>query len=714
MSRLKIILALMLILVVLLFFGYGGGEYLTFSAIKSAQQTLLGFVEDAPALSFLGFALIYIIVTALSLPGAAVLTLLAGGLFGLWQGLILVSFAASIGATLAMLAARFLFRDLIAAKFSEAMALVNAGMKADGARYLLTLRLVPAVPFFVINLVMGLTNLSVRQFYWVSQLGMLPGTLIFVNAGKQLADLQSPAGILSPELLASLVLLALLPWLMKAVMHRVELWRRYRSFPKPKVFDRDLIVIGAGSGGLVSALIGSLVEAKVTLIEASEMGGDCLNTGCVPSKAFIRSASVAAGLRHSANLGVTAGDLKIDFPVIMKRVQAVIDSIKPNDSPERYREFGVDVRLGKGVLRSPYEVEINGERLTSRSIIVATGAAPVMPNIEGLDRNRCYTSETIWQLEALPKRLAVIGGGPIGLELAQSFARLGCAVTVVEMMPRIMMKEDAEVSELMAGVLSNEGVRLLVNNRLASASSGETLMLRVEAVTGSESSTDVECDAVLFAAGRKPRVDGFGLEALNLDLTENGQIQVNEYLQTNYPNIFAVGDVAGRYQFTHTASHMAWYAAVNALFGTFKKFKVDYRVIPWCTFTSPEVARVGLSESEAEAAGIAFECARFEVAELDRAKTEALPAGFVKVLTKPGSDRILGVTIVSAHAGESIAEFVLAMKYGLGLKKIMGTIHIYPTWTEMNKFVAGVWQKAHKPNWALPWLARYHRFRRGG
>ena len=276
------------------------------------------------------------------------------------------------------------------------------------------------------------------------------------------------------------------------------------------------------------------------------------------------------------------------------------------------------------------------------------------------------------------------------------------------------MKEDAEVSELMAGVLSNEGVRLLVNNRLASASSGETLMLRVEAVTGSESSTDVECDAVLFAAGRKPRVNGFGLEAMNIDLTENGQIQVNEYLQTNYPNIFAVGDVAGRYQFTHTASHMAWYAAVNALFGTFKKFKVDYRVIPWCTFTSPEVARVGLSESEAEAAGIAFECARFDVAELDRAKTEALPAGFVKVLTKPGSDRILGVTIVSAHAGESIAEFVLAMKYGLGLKKIMGTIHIYPTWTEMNKFVAGVWQKAHKPNWALPWLARYHRFRRGG
>ncbi len=714
MPRLKVMLVLTFILVVLLFFGFGGAEALTFSAIKSAQQTLLGVVADAPALSFLGFALIYILVTALSLPGAAVLTLLAGGLFGLWQGLILVSFAASIGATLAMLAARFLFRDLVATKFTAAMTLVNEGMRADGARYLLTLRLVPAVPFFVINLVMGLTNLSARRFYWVSQLGMLPGTLIFVNAGNQLADLQSPAGILSPELLGSLVLLALLPWLMKAVMHRVEQWRLYRSYQKPKVFERDLIVIGAGSGGLVSALIGALVEAKVTLIEAGEMGGDCLNTGCVPSKAFIRSAGMAAALRHSADLGVSVGDPKIDFPVIMNRVQAVIDSIKPNDSPERYREFGVDVRLGKAVLRSPYEVEVNGERLTARSIIVASGAAPMMPKIEGLDPSRCYTSETIWQLEVLPKRLAVIGGGPIGLELAQSFARLGSSVTVIEMMPSIMMKEDAEVSALMADVLTTEGVRLLVNNRLASATSGETVSLRIAQVQDAESITDIECDAVLFAAGRKPRVDGFGLEALNIDLTENGQIQVNDYLQTNYPNIFAVGDVAGRYQFTHTASHMAWYAAVNALFGTFKKFKVDYRVIPWCTFTSPEVARVGLSESEAMAAGVAFECTRFDVAELDRAKTEALPAGFVKVLTKPGSDRILGVTIVSAHAGESIAEFVLAMKYGLGLKKIMGTIHIYPTWTEMNKFVAGVWQKAHKPNWALPLLARYHRFRRGG
>ena len=415
MTLLKVVLGLCLVIVLLLFFGLGGSAYLTFDAIKGAQQSLQALVTDAPVLSLFGFALLYIVVTALSLPGAALLTLLAGGLFGLWQGLILVSFAASIGATLAMLAARFLFRDLIAAKFKDAMNLVNQGMKADGARYLLTLRLVPAVPFFVINLVMGLTAISARRFYWVSQLGMLPGTFIYVNAGKQLSDLQSLAGILSPELLVSLVLLALLPWLMKAITTRFAQWRLYRPFTKPKVFDRDLIVVGAGSGGLVAALIGSLVEAKVTLIEANEMGGDFLNTGCVPSKALIRSASMAAAIGQGRALGVTASDPKIDFPVIMNRVQAVIDSIKPNDSPERYREFGVDVRQAKGILRSPYEVEVDGERLTARSIIIASGAAPFVPKIDGLDPSRCYTSETIWQLDDLPKRLAVIGGGrPFG------------------------------------------------------------------------------------------------------------------------------------------------------------------------------------------------------------------------------------------------------------------------------------------------------------
>ncbi len=713
MMILRISLAALLIASAVVFFYFDGSGYLSFAAVQSLQDVLLDRVESDPVGSALGFAGVYVVITALSLPGAAILTLLAGALFGLMEGLLIASFASTLGATFAMLAARFIFRDWVAVKFQDRLRRINDGMDKDGARYLFSLRLVPAVPFFLINLAMGLTRIRVSTFFWVSQLGMLPGTLIYVNAGVQIGGLESAAGILSIELIASLVLLALLPWLMKYGQARFALWRLLKPYPKPRKFDRDIIVIGAGSGGLVSALIGAVVEAKVTLIEAGEMGGDCLNTGCVPSKSLIRSARLAHDIDVGSELGIRTSGKQVDFDAVMTRVQSVVDEIRPNDSPERYREMGVDVRLGEGLVRSPYEVEINGERLTSRAIIVASGAYPIFPTIEGLDPSFCLTSETVWQLADLPKRLAMVGGGPIGVELAQSFARLGSEVTLIEMMPRLMMREDADVSSCIEETLVAEGVLLKTGHRLVSAISKEDVLLRVvDEDSGDEAA--VACDAVLFALGRKPRTEGFGLEDLGVARTATGHLDVNDYLQTNYPSIFAVGDVAGPYQFTHTASHMAWYAAVNALFGTFKRFKVDYRVIPWCTFSSPEVARVGLNELEATAAGLAFEVTRFEVAELDRAKADHARQGFVKVLTAPGSDKILGVTIVSEHAGETISEFVLAMKYNLGLKKIMGTIHIYPTWSEMNKFAAGVWRRANKPEKFMPLLAWYHRLRRGG
>ena len=713
MLILRFILAALLMVSVIGFFYFDGGDYLSFASVQSLQGVLLDQVAADPMLAALGFAAMYVMITALSLPGAAILTLLAGALFGLIEGLLLASFASTLGATLAMLAARFIFRDWVALKFQDRLRRINAGMDKDGARYLLSLRLVPAVPFFLINLAMGLTRIRVSTFFWVSQLGMLPGTLIYVNAGVQIGALESAAGILSIELISSLVLLALLPWLMKFGQARLKLWRQMKPYPRPKTFDRDLIVIGAGSGGLVTALIGAVVEAKVTLIEAGQMGGDCLNTGCVPSKSLIRSARLAHDIDAGVALGVRVSEKQVDFETVMSRVQGVIDEIRPNDSPERYREMGVDVRLGQGRVRSPYEVEVNGERLTTRAIIIASGAYPILPAIDGLDPSFCMTSETVWQLSDLPKRLAVVGGGPIGVELAQSFARLGSEVTLIEMMPRLMMREEIDVSDCIEETLAAEGVRLKTGHRVVSAASGEDVILRlVDEQNGDE--VLVPCDGVLFALGRKPRTTGFGLEDLGVALTASGHIEVNDYLQTNYPSLYAVGDVAGPYQFTHTASHMAWYAAVNALFGTFKRFKVDYRVVPWCTFSSPEVARVGLNETEANAAGLAFETTRFDVAELDRAKADDARQGFVKVLTVPGSDKILGVTIVSEHAGETISEFVLAMKYNLGLKKIMGTIHIYPTWSEMNKFAAGVWRRANKPERFMPLLAWYHRIRRGG
>ena len=712
----KIGLLLLLLVAAAIFFAAGGLEALSFESVKSGQKALQNWMQEEPLLGTLLFVGGYILLTALSLPGAAILTLLAGGLFGFWWGLIAVSFASTLGATLAMLFSRFLFRASIAKRFDSWVAVIDEGVTKDGARYLFSLRLVPAIPFFVINLVMGLTRMPATTFFWVSQLGMLPGTAIYVNAGVQLSDLSSPAGILSPALLASLLLLALLPWLMKALLNGLEARRQYRGYPKPKRFDRDLVVIGAGSGGLVTALIGATVKAEVTLIESNEMGGDCLNSGCVPSKALITSARLASEIDRSERLGISVDGKKVDFAKVMAGVDAAIETIRPNDSPERYRDLGVDVRLGHGRVKTPYEVEVNGEVLTTRSIVLATGAAPIIPDIDGLDSARCFSSETIWSLSELPPRLAVVGGGPIGVELAQSFSRLGSKVTLIEMMPRIMIREDGDVAEVMSEVMTSEGVELHLGHRLISAVTDTAVTLTiapVEMAADSEPHKTVVCDAVLFAAGRRPRVTGFGLEDLGIKLTERGQIAVDPYLRTNFTNIYAVGDVAGRYQLTHTASHMAWYAAVNALFGTFRRFKIDERVIPWCTFSSPEVARVGLNEAEAKEQGIAVEVTRFDIAELDRAIAERERRGFVKVLTKPGSDKILGVTIVSAHAGETIAEFVLAMKHGLGLRKILATIHIYPTWSEMNKFTAGAWQKARKPEWLMPWLTRYHRFRRG-
>jgi len=717
MRLIKPLVFLVLLGLIAGFFAMGGSDLMTFDAVKSAQYRVQASLQGEPIIGSLIFAGVYIGVTALSLPGAAVLTLLAGGIFGFWWGLVLVSFASTLGATLAMLFARFLLRDWIANRFKRWTDVIDEGVAQDGARYLFTLRLVPAVPFFVINLGMGLTQLPARTFFWVSQIGMLPGTAIFVNAGMQLASLESARGILSLELMVSLILLAILPWLMKAMAAGWARRRQYAQFRKPKKFDRDLVVIGAGSGGLVTALIAATVEAEVTLIEAGEMGGDCLNSGCVPSKALITSARLAAGIDQGKTLGITVKDKTIDFSAVMAGVAAAIETIRPNDSPERYRGLGVDVRLGKGMIRSPYEVEVNGETLTTRSIVVATGAEPVVPEVAGLDPSRCFSSETIWSLKELPGRLAVVGGGPIGVELAQAFARLGAKVTLIEMMPRLLLREDVEVSDLITQTLKNEGVEVHLGSQLAAAVSEDALTLDLESVSAEgngEPNQTVVCDAVLFAAGRRPRVTGFGLEDLGVEITDRGQVAVDSFLRTNFHNIYAVGDVAGKYQLTHAASHMAWYAAVNALFGTFKKFKIDERVIPWCTFASPEIARVGLNESEAIAQGIAYECTKFDVAELDRAIAERSRAGFVKVLTRSGSDKILGVTIVSEHAGEIIAEFVLAMKHGLGLRKILGTIHIYPTWSEMNKFTAGAWQKARKPEWLMPWLARLHRFRRGG
>ena len=714
----KIGLLVLIITLAAGFFYFDLNQLLTLQGLKSGLVEFEAWRRDSPILVGGAFLLLYVIVTALSLPGAVIMTLAAGALFGLLWGTLIVSFASSIGATLAFLVSRYLLQDMVQSRFGDRLKAFNEGIARDGAFYLFTLRLVPIFPFFLINLLMGLTAIRALTFYWVSQVGMFAGTLVYVNAGTQLGQLERLSGILSPSLLLSFVLLGVFPLIAKKIVDLVKARRVYAGFTKPKSFDRNLIVIGAGAGGLVSAYIAATVKAKVTLIEAHKMGGDCLNYGCVPSKALIKSAKVAHQMRHAENYGLNSGEPTFSFKKVMQRIHDVIAKIEPHDSVERYSKMGVDVVQGYAKLIDPWTVEIQlneggTRRLTARSIVLATGARPFVPDLPGLDEVGYVTSDTLWEtfakLDEPPKRLVLLGGGPIGCELAQSFARLGSTVTQVERSARIMGREDEEVSKLAQESLVQDGVIMLTSHRAVRCEKeGESKRLIVEH-DGQEST--IEFDALICAVGREARLDGYGLE--NLGIETKGTIVTNDYLETLYPNIFAAGDVAGPYQFTHVAAHQAWYAAVNALFGTFKKFRVDYRVIPWTTFVDPEVARVGLSEQDAKEKGIAYEMVRYELDDLDRAIADSAAKGFVKVLTVPGKDKILGVTIVGEHAGDLLAEFVLAMKHGLGLNKVLGTIHTYPTWAEANKYAAGEWKRAHAPQRILNWLEKYHAWRRG-
>ena len=716
----KILLLLVVLLGIVAFFAFGLDRYFSLAFLKESQASLAALREQQPLQLALGYFLVYVAVTALSLPGATIVTLAGGAIFGLGWGLLIVSFASSIGATLAFLTARFLLRDSVQARFGQRLAEMDQGIQKDGAFYLFTLRLIPVVPFFVINLLMGLTQMKAWTFYWVSQIGMLAGTAVYVNAGTQLGQLESLQGILSPGLLGSFVLLGLFPLIARRIVETVQKRKVYARWAsvRPAKFDRNLIVIGAGAGGLVSAYIAAAVKAKVTLVEAHKMGGDCLNYGCVPSKALIKSATLAHQMRHGANYGLSDTTPTFSFKTVMQRIHDVIAAIEPHDSVERYTGLGVEVLQGYARLVNPWTVEValNGggtQRLTARSIVIAAGARPFVPPLPGLDEVGYVTSDTMWdafaKLEEVPKRLVVLGGGPIGCELAQAFARLGSQVTQVEMAPRIMIREDAEVSALAKAALETDGVAVLTGHKALRCEvlDGERMLVVEHA--GAEKS--IPFDQLICAVGRVARLQGYGLEELGIPT--NKTVETNQYLQTIYPNIYAAGDVAGPYQFTHVAAHQAWYAAVNALFGDFRKFKADYSVIPWATFIAPEVARVGLNEQEARERNIPYEVIKYGIHDLDRAIADSEAHGFVKVLTVPDKDKILGVTIVGTHAGDLLAEYVLAMKHGLGLNKILGTIHTYPTLAEANKYAAGEWKRAHAPQKLLAWVEKFHTWRRG-
>ena len=692
------------------FFNYDLGQYLTLEYMKGQQAEFAAFYKENTLLAIGAYSAVYIVTTALSLPGAALLTLLGGALFGLVTGTIIVSFASTIGATLAFLVSRLLLRDWVQEKFGRHLAAFNDGIKKDGAFYLFTLRLIPAVPFFVINLVMGLTPMKTVSFFLVSQVGMLAGTSVFVNAGTQLAQIESLSGILSPEIIFSFVLLGIFPLLAKKIVSFYKGRRIMKKFKKPKSFDYNMVVIGAGSAGLVTSYIGAATKGKVALIEKHKMGGDCLNTGCVPSKALIRSAKFMSDVRKCQKLGFKSVQVEFDFADVMERVQRVIKTIEPHDSIERYSSLGVECHTGEAKILSPYEVSVNGKTLTTRNIVVGTGARPSIPPIEGIENVDYLTSDTIWNIRKQPEKLLVLGGGPIGSELTQAFARLGSSVTQVQRNKRLIPKEDPEVSQMVLESFQNDGINVLVGHtpkRFFKRDGKDFLECE-----NNGNSVEVEFDTLLVALGRRANTTGFGLEELGIELTPQKTIKVDEYMKTNIPNIYACGDVAGPYQFTHTAAHQAWYCAVNSMISPFYGFKVDYSTVPWSTFTDPEVARSGLNEQEAKEQGIPYEVTTYGIDDLDRAIADEAAHGIVKVLTVPGKDKIIGVTIAGLHAEDIISEYVAAMKNGFGMEKILSTIHIYPTLAESNKFAAGNWKKNNVTQKTLAWGERINRWRR--
>ncbi len=693
MTKGKLIVLVVIAALVVAFFVFDLKRYFSLEYFQAQRSAIEAYRDAHPFEAAAIFFGVYVVVTGLSLPGAAILTLVAGAVFGLVWGVVIVSFASSLGATLAFLASRYLLRDWVQGRFGDKLKAINAGIEREGPFYLFAMRLVPAFPFFAINLLMGVTPIKARTFYGVSQVGMLAGTIAYVYAGTQLGQFKISVG-----LVAAFVILGIFPLVAKKVLDAFKARKVYAKWTRPASYDNNIVVIGAGSAGLVTSYIAAAVKAKVTLVEKHRMGGDCLNTGCVPSKALIKTAKLLSDMKRSKDFGIRSASAEFDFADVMERVQRVVREVEPHDSAERYTKLGVDCLQGTAKITSPWTVDValgDGSRrtLTTKNIVIAAGGRPLLPPIPGLAEARPLTSDTVWELRKLPRRLVVLGGGPIGSELAQCFARLGSKVSQVEMLPRILSKEDPEFSELVAKRFRAEGIDVLTGHKAKQVlqENGEKILV----VEHEGAEKRIACDEILCAVGRVANTEGYGLEELGIPTTKQKTVEVNDFLQTLYPNIYACGDVAGPYQFTHTASHMAWYCAVNAVFGKLKKFRVDYSVIPWATFTDPEVARVGLSETEAKEKKIPYEVSVYGIDDLDRAIADGEAEGRVKVLTKPGTDRILGVTIAGEHASDILAEYVAAMRHGFGMEKIMGTIHTYPTMSEANKYAAGIWKRQH-------------------
>lgn len=473
----------------------------------------------------------------------------------------------------------------------------------------------------------------------------------------------------------------------------------------------NVVVIGAGTAGLVTAAGTASLGGRVALIERHQMGGDCLNFGCVPSKALISSARLVHNIAHAHDWGLAKQTPKFELEQVFARMRARRAQIAPNDSQERFESLGVDVFRGEARFLSPHEVEVDGTTLRAKNFVIATGTRAAIPPIEGLEGVPYYTNETIFDdLKKIPESLIVIGGGPIGCELAQAFCRLGVEVTLLNRGAQLMPKEDRDVAEFIQARLEGEGVTVVNEAEAKSCSlTSKTVELIYTEKVAPAKKQSVSAQALLIASGRSPNLESLHLQTARVKYSKRG-IETNARLQTSQPHIYAVGDVVGPYQFTHMADYQARIVVRNILMPLpFLRQKVDYSVVPWCTFVDPEVARVGLSESEAKKGKIEYDVVQQELAHVDRAVVESQETGFARVLLKRGTEKIIGVTIVAEHAGELIHEFVLAMKHGIGLGQIAAMIHVYPTFSEVARKAGDQYNKTRLTPFAkklFAWLYR--------
>jgi pyruvate/2-oxoglutarate dehydrogenase complex dihydrolipoamide dehydrogenase (E3) component/uncharacterized membrane protein YdjX (TVP38/TMEM64 family) len=686
-------------------------QYLTLEMIQAKSGALRDEVQAHPWWTGSVFFAAYVALTVMSFPGTVVLTLLAGALFGLVGGTLMVSFASNIGALVAMLISRFLLRDWIQRRFNKQIASINRGLERDGAFYLFSLRLIPLVPFVLLNPALGLTRVSMWTFWWTTQAGMLPGHAIYVGAGRQLARIREISDILSPSLIGTLALLAIFPLAATKLLTLYKARKVYKGWQKPKSFEHNLLVVGGGSGGLAAARIAASMKARVALVECERLGGAALHSGSVPARALMRAANMNYALRHGSTLGIRLRT-EVDFAEVMAQVRRTLDEAQEHVTAESCKSTGVEMIRGKAQMTSPWSIQVGDRTLCSRAIVIATGSQPVIPPIPGLENVEPLTCEDVWDLQQRPERLLIMGGEANACELAQAFQRLGCQVTLAVEGEMLLAAAEPEAREAVHDALRADGVEVLLKvspQRFELVENERRLDCLID-----EQKHSLPFDQVLLALGRKAHLDDLGLERLELNIREDGSLEVDEYLATRYPNIYAVGAVAGPDSSFQSAKHHAWYAAANGLFSGFRRFMVSDRVVPRVAFTSPEIASVGLTEAQAKLAEVEYEVTMLDLDSLEAAQMSAGNSGFLKVLTERGRDRIIGVTLVGDGASETLAVFVLAMKHKLGLNKLRRTVHINPTLAEASLAVAEAWRRAHTAKRPQTWAARLHRWRLGG